>query len=98
MLFHVIMDVRIPHGADSEMFTHLQAKEHERATELQLQGKWLHLWRVAGKYANVSVFEVESPAELHDTLTSLPLYPFMEVQVTALCRHPGALDLPRQQP
>jgi muconolactone delta-isomerase len=60
MLFHVVMNVRIPLGFDPEKLKQLQSDEHERAKELQLQGKWLHLWRVAGKYANVSVFEVES--------------------------------------
>jgi muconolactone D-isomerase len=92
MLFHVNIAVRIPHGANPEEIKALGAQEHERARELQLQGKWLHLWRVAGKYANVSIFDVESPAELHDILNSLPLYPFMEVDVTALCRHPGSLE------
>ena len=70
----------------------LQSDEHERAKELQLQGKWLHLWRVAGKYANVSVFEVESPVEFHEVISSLPLYPFMEVEIAALCHHPGSLE------
>ena len=60
---------------------------------LKEQGKWLHLWRVAGKFANVSIFDVESPAELHEILNSLPLYPFMKVDVTALCHHPGSLEL-----
>jgi muconolactone D-isomerase len=92
MLFHVNIVVRIPHDADPEKIKDLSAQEHERAKELQQQGKWLHLWRVAGKYANVSVFKVGSPAELHDILNSLPLYPFMEVEVTALCRHPGSLE------
>jgi muconolactone D-isomerase len=91
MLFHVDIAVRIPHNADPEKIKHLSAQEHERAKELQQQGKWLHLWRVAGKYANVSVFKVESPAELHEILNSLPLYPFMEIAVTALCHHPGSL-------
>jgi muconolactone D-isomerase len=95
MLFHVSIDVRIPIDSDPEKIKGLQAHEHERANELQRQGKWLHLWRVAGKYANISVFNVESPAELHDILSSLPLYPFMEVEVTALCRHPGSLELER---
>jgi muconolactone D-isomerase len=95
MLFHVSMTVRIPHDADSDRMKQLSAEEHERAKELQLQGKWLHLWRVAGKYAAVSIFDVESPAELHDVLNSLPLYPFMEVEVTALCHHPGSLELSR---
>jgi muconolactone D-isomerase len=93
MLFHVYIDVRIPHDADSEQVKKLGAQEHERAKLLQGQGKWLHLWRVAGKFANVSIFDVESPAELHEILNSLPLYPFMEVDVTALCQHPGSLEL-----
>ncbi len=62
-------------------------------TELQLQHKWTHLWRVVGKYTNISIFNVESPAELHEILNSLPLYPFMEIEVTALCQHPGSLEL-----
>jgi muconolactone D-isomerase len=92
MLFHVSLTVRIPHDADPEVVKKLAAEEHERAKELQLQKKWLHLWRVAGKYANISIFDVESPAELHEILNSLPLYRFMEAEVTALCRHPGSIE------
>ena len=92
MLFHVRMDVRIPLDTDPQKVKQLSEQEHERARELQQQGKWLHLWRVAGKYTNVSVFEVESPAELHEIVSTLPLYPFMEIAVTALCRHPGSLE------
>ena len=92
MLFHVGITVRIPHSVDADEIQKLSAREHERAKELQLQRKWLHLWRVAGKFANISVFDVDSPAELHEILNSLPFYPFMEVEVTALCRHPGALE------
>ena len=84
MLFHVNIDVRIPHDTDPDKVAQLSAREHERAKELQLQGKWLHLWRVAGRYANVSIFSVETAEELHEILNSLPLYPYMEVEVTAL--------------
>ena len=92
MLFHVRMAVQIPYKANPEEIGRLSTQEHERAEELQRQGKWLHLWRIAGKYANVSIFDVESPAELHEIVSSLPLYPFMEVDVTALCHHPGSLE------
>ncbi|HEY0702889.1 MAG TPA: muconolactone Delta-isomerase [Candidatus Acidoferrales bacterium] len=91
MLFHVHIDVRIPHDVEPEKIKQLSEQEHVRAQELQRQGKWLHLWRVAGKYSNISVFDVESSGELHEVLNSLPLYPYMHVDVTALCRHPGAL-------
>jgi muconolactone D-isomerase len=42
---------------------------------------------------NISVLDVESPAELHDVLNSVPLYPFIEVEVTALCPTPGSLGI-----
>jgi muconolactone D-isomerase len=93
MLFHVYIDVHIPHGTEPVLLKTLREREHERAKELQLQGKWSHLWRVAGKYANVSIFDVDGPAELHEILNSLPLYPFMQVEITALCKHPGSLEL-----
>jgi muconolactone D-isomerase len=92
MLFHVVITVRIPHGEDPDKIKRLGALEHERAAELQRQGKWLHLWRVVGKWANISIFKVDSPAELHELLESLPLHPYMETEVTALCRHPGSLS------
>jgi muconolactone D-isomerase len=92
MLFHVSMDVRIPLDCDPEKIRRLQAEEHERGKELQLQRKWRHLWRVAGKYSNISIFDVKDPAELHEILNSLPLFPFMEIEVTALCPHPGSLQ------
>jgi muconolactone D-isomerase len=91
MLFHVGILVKVPYAFDPERLKQLRAHEHERAAELQRQGKWLHLWRVAGKWSNISIFKVESPAELHEILESLPLYPYMEVEVTALCKHPGSL-------
>jgi muconolactone D-isomerase len=91
MLFHVAITVQIPPDADPEEIKQLGTQEHERAAELQRQGKWLHLWRVVGKFANISIFKVESPAELHEILESLPLHPYMAADVTALCRHPGSL-------
>jgi muconolactone D-isomerase len=90
MLFLVNMTVRIPHDVEPEKTKRLTALEHERASELEHQGKWLHVWRVVGKWANVSIFEVDSPTELHQILNSLPLYPFMEIVVTALCPMPPA--------
>jgi muconolactone D-isomerase len=91
MLFHVAITVRIPHDADPDKIKQLGAREHERAAALQQQGKWVHLWRVAGKWASISIFRVESPAELHEILESLPLYRYMDIEVTALCHHPGSL-------
>ena len=91
MLFHVTINVTVPHDIDPETIRQLSAQEHERAATLQIQGKWLHLWRVVGKWSNVSIFQVADPGELHAILESLPLYRFMDIAVTALCHHPGSL-------
>jgi muconolactone D-isomerase len=93
LLFHVTITVRPPPGTDPEEIKRLGALEHERAAELQREGKWIHLWRVVGQWANISIFRVESPGELHEILESLPLHPFMETKVTALCRHAGSIAL-----
>ena len=92
MLFHVNMTVRVPHDMPTEMIEQLTDREHKRASDLQRQGKWRHLWRIVGTWANVSIFDVESPTELHELLSSLPLFPFMTIEVVALCRHPGSLE------
>ena len=93
MLFLVEMDVNVPLDYDPVDFEALKATEKARAEDLQRSGKWRHLWRVAGQYANVSIFDVESAAELHDIMMSLPLYKFMTVNVTALCQHPSAIAI-----
>lgn len=92
MLFMVRMDVHVPHDIDPERFEALKSTEKARAEELQHAGKWLHLWRIAGHYANISIFDVADAAELHDLMLSLPLFPFMKTEVTALCRHPSAIS------
>ena len=91
MLIMVEMAVRIPLDFDKEEADRLKAREKKRFQELQRVVKWRHIWRVVGRYANVSIFDVESNSELHDILTSLPLFPFMEMKVTPLCRHPSSL-------
>ena len=91
MLTMVEMKVLFPLNFDKEEAARLKAREKERFQELQRDGKWRHIWRVVGHYANVSIFDVENNAELHDILTGLPLYPFMEVKVTPLCRHPSSI-------
>ena len=90
MLYHVRMDVHPPTGIDPALFDRLKAEEKARAQDLQHSGKWLHLWRIAGKYSNISVFEVADHDELHTILSGLPLFPFMTIEVLPLARHPSS--------
>ena len=86
MLYHVRMDVHPPHDIAPAEFDRLKTEEKARAQDLQRSGKWRHWWRIAGQYANLSVFDVESHDELHAILSTLPLFPFMDIAVTPLAR------------
>ena len=55
------------------------------------QSRLLKAPRIAGHYANYSVFDVASVEELHDTLMQLPLFPYMDIEVDGLCRHPSSI-------
>ena len=91
MLFHVRMDVRLPPDMPADRADLLKKEEKALALRLQEQGKWRHLWRIAGQYANVSIFDVAGNEELHALLMSLPLYPYMQIEVMPLCRHPSSI-------
>ncbi|MFJ3485282.1 muconolactone Delta-isomerase [Pseudomonas sp. NPDC090202] len=91
MLFHVRMTVKIPADMPVEQANRLKADEKELAQRLQREGTWRHLWRIAGQYANVSIFDVADNQALHDTLMQLPLFPYMDIEVTAMCRHPSSI-------
>ena len=92
MLCHVRMDVRPPQGIDPAEFDRLKAAEKARAQDLQRAGTWVHLWRIAGQYANISVFDVADHDALHAVLSTLPLFPFMQIEVLPLARHPSAIE------
>jgi muconolactone D-isomerase len=91
MLFLVEMEVRIPHDVEAALVEELKAAEAKRAQELQRSGQWRHLWRVVGRYANVSIFDAGSHDELHAMLSGLPLFPYLDIRVTPLATHPSAL-------
>jgi muconolactone D-isomerase len=93
MLFLVEMQVRLPSDMAPDLAEKLKREEKDLAQSLQRAGKWRHLWRIVGRYANVSVFDVESNDELHTILISLPLFPYMEIRVTPLAQHPSAITL-----
>ena len=90
MLFKVEMTVRLPATLPAAEADALKATARKVAQCLMRQGIWRHLWRVAGRYANVSIFDVDSVEQLHQLLSTLPLFPYMDIEVVPLCRHPSS--------
>ncbi|MFD3589822.1 muconolactone Delta-isomerase [Streptomyces sp. NPDC058683] len=92
MLFAVQMTVNLPPDLDADLRDATLTAEKEYAQKLQHSGEWLHLWRSVGQYANLSIFDVISNDRLNDILWGLPLFPYMDITVTSLARHPSAID------
>jgi muconolactone D-isomerase len=83
------MDVHLPDTLGPDARAELVAREKAYSQELQRAGTWPHLWRIVGRYSNISIFDVAGNDELHDVLSALPLFPHMEITVTALATHPS---------
>ena len=90
MEFLVHIEQAISPDMDPERLATIKAAEKTRGRELVEQGKMRRIWRTPGRRAVTVLYEVEGPDELHEILSSLPLYPWMDIEVTPLGTH--ALD------
>jgi muconolactone D-isomerase len=91
VLFAVTMHVSLPPDLDPEVRTETLAREKAYSQQLQREGVWVHIWRRVGQFSNLSIFDVEDNAQLHDILWQLPLFPYMTIEVTPLAQHPSDL-------
>ena len=91
MLYMVRIDVNFPADMPAAQAQEVKAREKAYAQDLQRQGKWVHLWRIVGEYANISIFDAADHDELHQMLSGLPMFPYMKIHVTPLAKHPSAL-------
>lgn len=89
------IEVRLPDRLDDDARAQLLAAELARGRELKRNGVIQSIWRVPGAQRNVGIWRTEDADALHEAICSLPLYPWMSTQVTALAGHPldhGATD------
>ncbi len=91
MKFLCRMQVHFPESMSPEEVAEKQAQEKEYSQGLQKAGEFEAIYRVVGQYANISIFEVESNERLHEILSGFPMYAYMDIETTALCRHPNSI-------
>lgn len=89
MEFLVHIDVEFPSDVDPETKSQLIAAERQRAIELAEQGVVKRLWRVPGRWANWGVWEAPDATALHEAVSSLPLFAYLDVEVFPLAQHPS---------
>ncbi|NHU84019.1 muconolactone Delta-isomerase [Kocuria sp. JC486] len=91
MKFLCRMQVQFPESMSAEEVAQKQAQEKEYSQALQRSGEFEAIYRVVGKYANVSIFDVESNDRLHEILSGFPMFPYMSIETTPLSKHPNSI-------
>ena len=79
--------VRLPGDWSKEKLEEINKNETARSMQFVKEGKLKRIFRIAGQRANFSIWELDSPEQLHATLTSLPLHPYMDVTVWPIIKH-----------
>lgn len=88
MQFLVQIESRQRPEGDDAFREALSARERERGLELVAAGVIRDIWRIAGRQANVGIWEAADATELHEALLSLPVFPWVDIRVTPLAEHP----------
>jgi muconolactone D-isomerase len=94
MEFLVEIELRIPVDLDAGTRAALQEAEVVRGRKLAEAGILRAIWRVPGRRANCGIWSAVNATALHEALVSLPLWPYMDVAVSPLGRHPLSSSCP----
>jgi muconolactone D-isomerase len=94
MEFLVHIEVEWPAEGDAEQLARLLAAERERAQQLAAEGRIRRMWRIPGRRANWGLWEAPDATALHAAIASLPLWPWLAVEVHALAAHPSDPERP----
>ena len=88
MLFLLRIDVSIPADMPQADKDKLREPENARAAELIAEGTMQGIWRIVGRIANNSLWKADTLEILHDKVSSMPMFPYMKIDVTPLINHP----------
>jgi muconolactone D-isomerase len=85
--FLVQIEVSVPSGLPAEARSQLMEEEMRRGWELKEAGLIRRMWRIPGQTSNVGIWEAADPTELHEAISSLPMFPYLKAHVTPLAIH-----------
>jgi muconolactone D-isomerase len=92
MDFLVDFTITVPEGAPASEIQRRKTGEGTRVAELAAQGHALRVWKPLpddGRSRAIGLYRAADDTELQAILESLPLWPWMEISVTALAEHPS---------
>lgn len=89
MEFLVHIEIDRPTDAAAGNKETIFEQELANGQDLARIGSLRRSWRIPGRCASWSLYEVTDATELHEALSSLPLYPWMSIDVHPLAEHPN---------
>jgi muconolactone D-isomerase len=89
MLFMLRIEVSLPPEMPQADKDKLRERENARALELIAEGTLVRIWRIVGRVANFSLWQENTLEALHDKVGSMPMFPYMKIDVTPLINHPA---------
>ncbi|MDJ1132528.1 muconolactone Delta-isomerase family protein [Streptomyces iconiensis] len=92
MDFLVRIDTSRAYTLSAEDSKDLIERERVRGHQLMNEGVLRHFWRLPGKHANIGIWSVPDADALEETLNSLPVRPYAEIDVTPLATHPMTVE------
>lgn len=87
MEFLVQIQVNFPPEMRPEELADVMGREAARGKELKDAGTIVRIWRIPGRRANVGVWQGPDANAIHEAITSLPAFPWIDARVTALATH-----------
>jgi muconolactone D-isomerase len=85
--FLVQIQVDFPPDMPQELLADVLDREFRRGKELQQAGRILRIWRIPGRRANVGIWQGDDADAIHDAISSLPAFPWIDARVTPLATH-----------
>lgn len=89
MEFMVHITNKFPADGDKDLLTQLVKEESAQAAELAANGVIKKIWRRTGQKSNVGIWVAPNATELHSAISSLPFFPWLEVEIWPLADHPN---------
>lgn len=97
MEFLVHMKLRLPSDWPLERQNDIYAEEAESARRYLDSGQFAHVWREPGTRNHYAIWDVADVQTVHDAYSNFPMFPWMTVAVTPLCRNGNSPDQPAME-
>lgn len=88
MEFLININIKWPDGMNDEEIERLSVAERTMAASLAEQGILKRMWRVPGRFENWGLWQADDATHMHEVISNLPVWPYMNVEVIALAKHP----------